>query len=236
MLTVEVGGSSVQAVHFDEFNDGNVVELGQHSTDTWLLAAPGLVEGNRVRGAHHLGWMDIQASEELGMSSKPILSMNDAEASALGEWWLHGEPSGVMLYVVMGTGVGAATVANHVVTPVEFGHLTSFGPNRCGGCGRVGCLDAQIGGHALPNPLDDHDIEHIIDLLGKAIVRQDVIVDSVVVGGGIPRRYPEIVEGLKERTEPPVMASACPLGYKSAAPFGLIHAWDQIQTITNNAV
>jgi predicted NBD/HSP70 family sugar kinase len=50
--------------------------------------------------------MNVLASEELGMARPPLLGMNDAEASALGEWVLHGQPAGRMFYVVMGTGIG----------------------------------------------------------------------------------------------------------------------------------
>ncbi len=225
MLTVEVGGSSIQAIQFADSSHGRIVPLHQHRTDRWLLAAPGLVEGNRVRGAHHLGWMDVQASDELGMSSPPLLSMNDAEAAALGEWVLCRQPNETLLYIVMGTGVGAVAVANGAVIPVEFGHLTAFGPKRCGGCGRIGCLDAQIGGHTLPHPLSDQDVDTIVAILDEAFARQEIAFDRVVVGGGIPRSYRRIVSGLGERIEPPTYPSGCPDGYKSAAPFGLLHAW-----------
>lgn len=225
ILTVEVGGSSVQAVWFERPELGTVVPLGEHRDNPWLLAAPGLVEGDRVRGAHHLGWMDVQASRELSMASPPLLSMNDAEAAALGEWWLCGRPPGTLLYIGLGTGVGAVAVADGAFVPVEFSHLTAFGPKRCGGCGRVGCLDAQIGGHALPTPLRSGDVEVVVQILGAAINQQEIAVDRVVVGGGMARRYPSLVSRLRDRVEPAVAASACPAFYKSAAPFGLLYAW-----------
>ncbi len=225
ILTVEVGGSSLQAVRFERPELGTVVPLSEHRSDPWLLAAPGLVEGDRVRGAHHLGWLDVQASRELSMASSPLLSMNDAEAAALGEWWLRGRLSGTLLYVGLGTGVGAVAIADGVLLPVEFSHLTAFGPKRCEGCGRAGCLDAQIGGHALPTPLHDGDVGAIVEALGAAISQQAIAVDRVVIGGGMARRYPSLVSRLRDRVEPAVAASACPASYKSAAPFGLLYAW-----------
>jgi len=78
MLTVEVGGSLTQAIQLEHPAWGTTVSLDEHRADPWLLAAPGLVEGNRIRGAHHLGWLDVQASSELRMASHPLLSMNDA--------------------------------------------------------------------------------------------------------------------------------------------------------------
>lgn len=225
ILTVEVGGSSTQTVQFKRLESGTTVSLDEHRNDPWILAAPGLVEGNRIRRVHHLGWMDVQASHELSMASPPRLSMNDAEAAALGEWWLCGRPPGTLLYIGLGTGVGAAAVAHGTLFPVELSHLTTFGPKRCGGCGRVGCLDAQIGGHALPTPLRNDDCTAVVEILDAAIKQQEMVIERVVVGGGMARRYPSIVSRLRDRVGPSLAASACPNEYKSAAPFGLLYTW-----------
>lgn len=223
MLTVEVGGSSIQAIYFASSVAAEVVPLDQHRDDPWLLAAPGLIDGDRVRGAHHLGWQDVRASHELQMSSSPLLSMNDAEAAALGEWWLRGRPQDTSLYIGLGTGVGAAAIVDGILVPIEFSHLTAFGPHRCEGCGRVGCLNAQIGGHTLPTPLSDSMIDAVVELLSLAIRQQTITFDRVVVGGGMARRYPAIVARLQGRLERAVTPSACSDWYKSAAPFGLLY-------------
>jgi len=230
VLTIEAGGSSTQASRFEGFDPGQIVPLAQHRADQWLLAAPGLVEGDRVRGAHHLGWMDVIASSELGMVSPPALSMNDAEAAALGEWHLHGNPDGTLLYIGLGTGVGAVAINQGVVIPIEFSHITSFGPNVCGGCGRRGCLDALIGGHALPTPLGEKDVDTSIDVLSAAIEQKTLSIARIVVGGGIARSYPAILPGLAERVTPTVYPSASLSVYKSAAPYGLLHTWHQLPT------
>ena len=86
-------------------------------------------------------------------------------------------------------------------------------------------MNGQIGGQALPTPLRDNDAEMVVALLGAAIRQQDVVIDRVVVGGGMARRYPSIVSRLQERVDVEVLASACPATYKSAAPFGLVYAW-----------
>lgn len=227
MLTIEVGGSSTQAIDWTASRNGVVVSVAEHRDDAWLLAAPGLVEDDRVRGAHHLGWLDVRPSEELGMRTMPQLSMNDAEAAALGEWVLQGRPNDTLLYVSLGTGVGAIAVDSGRSVPIEFGHLTSFGLKRCGGCGRVGCMDAQIGGHALPNPLGQEHIEQIVTTLQQGIERQDIQLDRVVIGGGMVRRYPQIATDLQGRTSPPLELSASPDRFKSAAPYGLLHMWER---------
>jgi predicted NBD/HSP70 family sugar kinase len=166
--------------------------------------------------------MDVRASDELGMDAPPMLSMNDADAAALGEWSIRGRPSGTLLYISMGTGVGATAVNDYNLIHVEFGHLAAFGPNHCAGCGRAGCLDAQIGGHTLPTPLSNKDIAKVVKVLSAALGKQEIEVDRIVVGGGLPRGYPQIVYGLNERSGPPVEPSASPEGFKSAAPFGLL--------------
>lgn len=235
MLVVEVGGSGIQAVWFDDANSGSIVSLDGHRHHQWLLAAPGLVEGDRVRGAHHLDWMDVQPSKELSMHAPPVLSMNDADAAALGEWVLRGQPKETLFYISIGTGVGATAVIEGELIPVEFGHLTAFGPKRCRGCGRVGCLDAQIGGHTLPTPLGDSDITKVVTVLQAALDKQEIVVNRIVLGGGLPRRYPQIVSLLGQRTDQSVEPSATPPRFKSAAPFGLLDRWGvQLDGILNH--
>lgn len=229
MLTIEVGGSSVQAILFEDNGSFRVVPISEHRDVEWAFAAPGLVDGDRVRGAHHTGWMDVLASVELGMAQPPLLGMNDAEASALGEWALRGRPPGRMFYVVMGTGIGGMYVDDGRVIPVEFGHLPDFGPKFCGGCLNY-CLDAQIGGHALPTPLGDEDIDHIVRLLHEAMGRADIQADVMVLAGGVNRNFPQIRERLKPLVEWPIVPSRTPEGLKSAAPLGLRHAWHFLRT------
>lgn len=222
MLAIEVGGSSVQAVLFDAEGSSSVVPLAEHRDQEWVYSAPGFVDGDRVRGAHHIGWMDVSVQQELGMAQPPLLSMNDAAASSLGEWVLQGRPDGLMLYVVMGTGIGGMLVEDGQVTPIEFGHLPGFGPNLCGGCNNY-CLDAQIGGHALPTPLSSQDILFVVSLLAEAIGQVGIQPTIMVLAGGMNRAYPQIQAFLSRRVDFPVVGSLTPAGLKSASPFGLLH-------------
>ncbi|GAA1572978.1 hypothetical protein GCM10009804_31870 [Kribbella hippodromi] len=222
MLTIEVGGSSSQALLIDSGAPVREVQPAEYRDLPWLVAAPGLVEGDRVRGAHHLGWMDVHISDELGMASPPVLSMNDAEAAAIGEWLLLGRPPGITLYVGIGTGVGAVGVRDGEAVPVEFGHLTSFGDKVCAGCGRLGCLDAQIGGHALSTPMSAEELELVARCLVEAIGVQEV--DRVVLGGGLLRAHPDIETAVRAGAGGlDVLGSGCSGEYKSAAYLGLLH-------------
>ncbi|GAB3923012.1 hypothetical protein GCM10029976_012620 [Kribbella albertanoniae] len=220
-MAVEVGGPSVQTA---TLVDGSVVFVdGVARPETayrYGLAAPGWVVDGRVRGAHHLGWMDVEAWEELGFPRRPEVSLNDAEAGALGEWLLRvGEPAD-LLYVVIGTGVGAVRVSAGDVIAVEFGHQVGFGPAVCGGCGRRGCLDAAIGGHALPTPLGAEDEERVRESLVRAIELTELRAGATVVfGGGLVRSHPRVVPELKDMQ---VERSLAPPEAKSAAHVGVL--------------
>lgn len=231
LRTVEVGGSSIQYCAVVGGVPSPVAYLGTPDV-AWLLAAPGEVDGDRVRGAHHIGWADVVASEELGLGQPPLVSMNDAHAAALGEWDLHGQQSGRWLVVGLGTGIGSAIVENGTVSDVDLGHATYFGPRVCGGCGAEGCLDARIGGHALSDPLSVRDHERLLASLALAITRLDRVPDAIVLAGGMARRYPELVRELAGRLRASVHPSAAEAGMKSAAPWGLLLRWSAVSNST----
>ncbi|TFD93061.1 ROK family protein [Cryobacterium lactosi] len=224
VFTIEVGGSSTQ--YCEVSGDELFPSSRPASTNCqWLLAAPGIVNGDHVRGAHHIGWGDVSASEQLNMSHAPLCSMNDAEAAALGEWYLRGSHNGRWLYIGLGTGVGSAVVVDGIVSEVDFSHATGFGPKICGGCGARGCLDAQIGGHALSNPLNLNDRERVLNTLTVAIQRLSNQPDAVVLAGGMSRKFPDLFKDLGRRIEAVVFPSAIELPMKSAAPWGLLCEW-----------
>lgn len=226
VLCIEVGGSSVQAVVVDVDGTARGVELsGCHAADQWLVAAPGLVVGDRVQGAHHLGWLDTSIREQLGMDHPAAMSMNDAEAAAVGEWVALDRPAGLTLYIGIGTGVGAVAIDAGETIDLEFGHLTSFGPKTCAGCGRLGCLDAQIGGHALPTPLSASDRDFVASALVAAVHRQTLSIARIVLGGGMLRTYPEIVDTVRQQLTVEVVASGVGSSLKSAAHLGLVERW-----------
>ncbi|MFB6723160.1 ROK family protein [Kribbella sp. NPDC056345] len=218
VVAVEVGGSSVQTATLVDgtvgFADGVV---RPETAYRYGLAAPGWVVDGRVRGAHHLGWMDVEAWEVLGFPQRPEVSLNDAEAGALGEWLLRdGEPA-ELLYVVIGTGVGAVRVSAGELVAVEFGHQVGFGDAVCGGCGRRGCLDAAIGGHALPTPLGAEDETRVRDALTRAIELTELPAGAtVVLGGGLVRSHPRVVPDMQ------VERSLAPPDAKSAAHVGVL--------------
>jgi predicted NBD/HSP70 family sugar kinase len=159
----------------------------------------------------------------LGYDRRPDASMNDAAAAALGEAVLR-QRFDDLLYVGIGTGIGSAVVSAGIALDSAIGHLQGFSDVRCGGCHGIGCLDASIGGHALPTPLQERDVSRVATLLAQAISRQHSDVALVVLGGGLPRRYPSLIAALRRLLDPAhVQPTAAPARAKSAAPWGLVH-------------
>ena len=79
----------------------------------------------------------------------PVFMENDANAAALGEWWLgaaKGANSAICL--TLGTGIGGGIVLDGKVwhgagdVAAEFGHITVRPNGRRCACGRRGCLEA----------------------------------------------------------------------------------------------
>lgn len=111
-----------------------------------------------ITRAPNLGWIDVPFGELLRRRLKlPVVVHNDLKAIAWGEYRFGaGVGARTLLVVYVGTGVGAAVIAegNLLVGARgfggEIGHI-QVGPDDgplCG-CGRHGCLEAYVGGHAL---------------------------------------------------------------------------------------
>ena len=208
LACVEVGGSSTQTVLFP---DAVIVDGAQQPDGAALaIAVPGLLEGSRVRAASNLGWYDVDPVEELGLRGPAVVVCNDAEAAALGEAALR--DCDALVYVGLGTGIGGALVRDGAVVASNlFGHDTGFGSALCR-CGKRGCLETVAAGWALPTPLGDDEVARVADAVLRAV---DGHEGPLVVGGGLARAYPRLVERMDAE------GSLAPAGAKSAAAWGL---------------
>ena len=86
----------------------------------------------------------------------PVCLNNDAELGALGEWaYGAGRAESTLVYIKVGTGVGAGLVLNNQMyrgvtgTAGEIGHLTIDDQGPLCTCGKRGCLEAIAGGWAI---------------------------------------------------------------------------------------
>src|SRR6516164_5822848 len=103
-------------------------------------------------------WKNVPVRQHIqGVFNKPTAFQNDANAAALGEFWV-GAGKGVhsMVLYTLGTGVGGGIVIGHRVLEGEHSHGAELGhmkievsnPRQCG-CGRWGCLEAYASATAV---------------------------------------------------------------------------------------
>src|SRR5215831_17746432 len=133
VLVVDVGGTNVKilATGQDEprkFPSGpkltpeqmvaGVKELaGEWQYDVVSIGYPGLVHDGRIGVEPHnlgSGWVRFDFAAAFGC---PVKLINDAAMQALGSY-----QGGVLLFLGLGTGLGAALVTDGIVTPMDLGH------------------------------------------------------------------------------------------------------------------
>src|SRR6516162_1460585 len=103
-------------------------------------------------------WKNVPVRQHIqGVFHKPTAFQNDANAAALGEFWVGaGKGTHSMVLYTLGTGVGGGIViGNHVLQGehshgAELGHMKieMTNPRQCG-CGRWGCLEAYASATAV---------------------------------------------------------------------------------------
>jgi glucokinase len=112
-------------------------------------AAGMLIDPPNIPGLHHTPLRDLLAAL-LGI---PVCLEHDAKAAALGEFH-HGAGQGErgMVYIVVGTGVGAAIIADGQLfrgphnAAGEIGHVTLDPRGELCSCGNRGCVETFMAG------------------------------------------------------------------------------------------
>ena len=111
-----------------------------------------------------------------GAAGKPVRLINDAAMQALGSY----RGKGIMLFLGLGTGLGAALVVDGTVVPLELARLPY----------RQGELEDYVGERALVRwgkPRWRKNVGEVVEAVAAAFV-----VDEVVLGGGNARRLKEL--------------------------------------------
>ncbi|HEY7330850.1 MAG TPA: hypothetical protein VH592_24630 [Gemmataceae bacterium] len=106
-----------------ELTPAKMIELIRSATHDWKfdrasMGYPGpVIDGAIAREPVNLaaGWMGFDFASALGC---PIKFVNDAAMQALGSY-----EGGRMLFLGLGTGLGTALIYNHLLLPMELGHL-----------------------------------------------------------------------------------------------------------------
>ena len=136
--------------------------------DVVAMGYPGAVTHNRILAEPHnlaAGWIAFDFAKSFG---KPVRIVNDALMQAIGSY-----EDGRMLFLGLGTGLGAAMVVDHVAQPMELAHL----PYRKGRTFEdyVGEASLEKRGH---KKWEKH-VFRVVDKLTTAL-----LPDYVVIGGG----------------------------------------------------
>ncbi len=184
ILVLDVGGTHVKCLASgrktpEKFKSGGNLSPEQMVTKVleitrdWNYQAvsigyPGVVHRGRImREPKHLGsgWLGFNFVKAFG---HPVKIMNDAAMQALG-----GYEGGRMLFLGLGTGLGSALIIDHLIAPMELGHLHYTG-NRSyedylGEAGRI----------RLGNKKWRHMVLHVIEGFRRAL-----LPDYIVIGGG----------------------------------------------------
>jgi polyphosphate glucokinase len=196
ILVVDVGGTSVKilATGHEEprkFPSGpaltveqivaRVLELaGDWQYDVASIGYPGFVmRGRPVAEPHNLavGWIgfDFQAA-----FARPVKIINDAAMQALGSY-----QGGKMLFLGLGTGLGAAMVVDGIVEPMELAHLPY----------KKGTFEDYVGKRGLDRKGKKKWRECVADVVAKLAAALEP--DDVVLGGGNVKNLKELPPGCR---------------------------------------
>ena len=187
-----------------------VSELEKHLPAGERIAAlgictPGPVDFERgmildppnIKGLNNSPFRQI-LSERLNI---PISLEHDAKAAGLGDFYYGaGQDADSMVYVVVGTGVGAAIIADGEIyrgehnIAGEFGHMTLDRNGELCSCGSKGCVETFMSGPSLARHYQQavmsggwpSSVEHVQSVSGEEVAR--------LAGQGEPLAVKVIVE------------------------------------------
>lgn len=197
ILVIDVGGTHVKfrigsrgAIH--EFDSGPKMtpgrmtrhlrkQLGEQRYDAVSIGYPGLVYRGRIAADPYnlgKGWVGYDFSTAL---ERPVRLINDAAMQAIGSY-----RGGRMLFLGLGTGLGATLIVDGVVEPTEVGHM----PYKRG--------------RTFEDYLGEHGRKRLGNRRWRKVVRkviQDLraafAVDYIVLGGGNAKRLKKLPAGVR---------------------------------------
>jgi polyphosphate glucokinase len=124
------------------------------------------------------GWVGFDFRTAFGC---PVKVVNDAAMQALGSY-----KGGRMLFLGLGTGLGSAMVVDHIVQPMELGHL----PYRKGRT-----YEDYLGLRGLNRLGKKRWRHHVLVVIEK--LQAALEPDDVVIGGGNAKRLTELPTGCR---------------------------------------
>jgi predicted NBD/HSP70 family sugar kinase len=213
ILCIDIGGTHVKLLASDageerKFKSGRsltpdaLVSKAKSLAADWTYDAvsigyPGLVlRGQMVSDPPHLaqGWVGFDFSQAFGC---PVRIVNDAAMQALGSY-----QGGRMLFLGLGTGLGAAMIVDGRMEPMELGHL----PYR-----RGLAYEDYVGIAGLKRMGEKKWRKHVWAVV--ELWRLALAPDTVVLGGGNAALLSQVPEGVR-------------IGNNAAAFKGGFQLWD----------
>jgi polyphosphate glucokinase len=152
--------------------------------DVVSIGYPGVVlHGKIVSEPHNLGdgWVGFNFSRAF---NRPVIVINDAAMQALGSY-----RGGRMLFLGLGTGLGAAVIADGVLEPTELAHLPYMK-------GRT--YEDYVGRSGLKRLGKKKWRRHVSDVVTR--LKDALEVDDVVVGGGNAKKLKTLPRGVRRGT------------------------------------
>jgi polyphosphate glucokinase len=195
ILVVDIGGNNIKLKHSDGDErrkvksgpdltpDAMVVAVRTLVTD-WAydrvtVGCPGAVrEGKLVVEPVNLGpgWVGFDFAAAF---DRPAALVNDAVMQAIGSY-----EGGKMLFLGLGTGLGAALVGDHVAVPLEVAHL----PYR-----HKYTFEDCVGRRGLERMGAKRWEKAVHDVVGR--LQAAIVADYVVLGGGNTKLLKKLPDG-----------------------------------------
>ncbi|RUV67826.1 MAG: ROK family protein [Mesorhizobium sp.] len=197
VLAIDIGGSHVKiltSVGGEErrtdsgpgLTPQQMIAAVQTLADGWpydviSMGYPGPVHHNKpLTDPANLGkgWVGCDFATQFG---KPVKVVNDALMQAIGSY-----EGGRMLFLGLGTGLGAAIIVDNVAQPMELAHL----PYKKGGS-----FEDYVGERGLEKRGKKKWRKHVFDVVER--LRAAMQPDYVVIGGGNVDKLDELPAGCR---------------------------------------
>jgi polyphosphate glucokinase len=220
ILVIDVGGTNIKVRFQDQdevrkctsgptLTPQQMVERVRQVTADWdydriTVGYPGPVVGGRILVEPvnlGCGWPGFDFAAALG---KPVRLVNDAAMQALGSY-----AGGRMLFLGLGTGLGSAMIVDHVLAPMELGHL----PYKKGRT-----FEQYVGEAGLKRMGRRKWCSTVFDVVER--LRDALLAEYIVLGGGNVKKLDELPPG-------------CRLGDNSNAFVGGLRVWQEETVVSS---
>lgn len=159
------------------------------------ITIPGVVLDGIVTTAANIdnAWVDYDARERFSQAlGLPVAVLNDADAAGLAEARFGGDPSGVVILLTFGTGIGSALIQDGKLVPnTELGHLEFHGGK------------AETYAAARLVKRESMSIAWWAERVNEFLAYVEILFspDRIIIGGGISKRFDEFSPYLSTRCE-----------------------------------